>query len=157
METQREIGPCYDPSGVRGTGSGIVPLCTSAVAVFVPRRSMRRPRIRRALLDIWPPTRMLSTLRGFGALANAGRDTMQLKPINDVDITALKRFRRREQVVSEFRASASNLFNHAQYIGGELDDLGQLGIHGFGAGGISMRQIRCSTSRVKFSRAILGS
>ena len=45
---------------------------------------------------------------GYGALANVGRNTLQLKPINDVDISALKRFSITERFKVEFRASATN-------------------------------------------------
>jgi hypothetical protein len=52
-----------------------------------------------------------------------GRNTLQLKPINDVDLTALKRFVITERFKIEFRASATNVLNHAQYVGGFLNDV----------------------------------
>ena len=120
----------FNPSGVRGTGSGIVPLCTSAVAVCPATvdAAAANPAGVVGYLATNPNAQYIEA--GFGALANAGRDTMQLKPINDVDITALKRFSITERVKFEFRASASNLFNHAQYIGGELNDVQPLGFTG---------------------------
>ena len=60
---------------------------------------------------------------GYGALATVGRNTLQLKPINDIDLTALKRFTITERFKIEFRASATNVLNHAQYVGGFLNDV----------------------------------
>jgi hypothetical protein len=60
---------------------------------------------------------------GYGALATGGRSTLQLKPINDVDLSALKRFVITERFKIEFRASATNVLNHAQYVGGFLNDV----------------------------------
>ena len=60
---------------------------------------------------------------GYGALADVGRNTLQLKPINDVDLTVLKRFVITERFKVEFRASATNVLNHAQYVGGYLNDV----------------------------------
>jgi hypothetical protein len=56
-------------------------------------------------------------------LANVGRNTLQLAPINDVDITAVKRFTVTERFKIEFQAQAFNLFNHPQYVGGLLNDV----------------------------------
>ncbi len=60
---------------------------------------------------------------GYGALATVGRNTLQLKPINDVDVSALKRFVITERFKVEFRASWTNVLNHAQYVGGFLNDV----------------------------------
>ena len=60
---------------------------------------------------------------GYGALATVGRNTLQLAPINDVDLTALKRFSINERFKIEVRASATNVLNHAQYVGGFLNDV----------------------------------
>jgi hypothetical protein len=67
---------------------------------------------------------------GYGALADVGRNTLQLKPINDVDLTALKRFSINERFKIEIRGSATNVFNHAQYVGGFLNDVGPIGFIG---------------------------
>jgi hypothetical protein len=67
---------------------------------------------------------------GYGALANVGRSTLQLHPINDIDITALKRFTITERFKVEFQAQAFNLFNHPQYVGGFINDIAPLGFTG---------------------------
>jgi hypothetical protein len=116
--------------GVKGTGSGVIPLCTSAVAVCPATvdDASSNPVGVVGYLATTPNAEYIEA--GFGALATGGRNTLQLKPINDVDMTAIKRFSINERFKVEFRASASNLFNHAQYIGGELNDVQPLGFTG---------------------------
>src|SRR5262249_40898029 len=70
----------------------------------------------------------------YGALANVGRAGLQLDPINNLDITALNRFRIHERFRVESRASATNVLNHPQYIGGFLNDVGPIGFTGSEAG-----------------------
>ncbi len=70
---------------------------------------------------------------GVGALANAGRNTMQLNPINNIDLTAMKRISITERVRMELSVRAFNLFNHSQYTGGYLDDIAPAPAGGQGA------------------------
>jgi len=58
-----------------------------------------------------------------GALPTVGRNTEHLRPINDIDVTAAKRFNFTERVALEFSARAFNVFNHPQYTGGYLNDV----------------------------------
>ena len=58
-----------------------------------------------------------------GTMATGGRNTEHLNPINDVDITAAKRFNFTERVAVEFSARAFNIFNHPQYTGGYINDV----------------------------------
>ena len=120
----------FNPNGVKGTGSGIIPLCTSSVAVCPATvdAAAANPTGVVGYLATNPNAQYIEA--GYGALATVGRDTLHLDPINDVDITALKRFTITERFKIEFRASASNLFNHPQYIGGELNDVQPLGFTG---------------------------
>lgn len=113
-----------NPSGVSGTGTGVVPLCTSAVAVCPASVSAAHshPAGVVGYLAVNPNAQYIEA--GYGALADVGRNTLQLKPINDVDLTALKRFTINERIKIEFRASATNVLNHAQYVGGFISDVG---------------------------------
>jgi hypothetical protein len=70
----------------------------------------------------------------LGTQANVGRAGLQLDPINNLDVTALKRFTITERFRVEFRASATNVLNHPQYIGGFLNDVGPIGFTGAEAG-----------------------
>jgi len=58
-----------------------------------------------------------------GALATAGRNTGMLEPIDNIDLFAAKRFTFMERFNMELSARVSNLFNHAQYTGGYINDV----------------------------------
>jgi hypothetical protein len=118
--------PIFNPGGVSGTGSGVVPLCTSAVAVCpTTLTAANKNKASRTgvvgYLATNPTAQYIDA--GFGALSNVGRSTLQLKPINDVDVSVLKRFVITERFKVEFRASATNVLNHRQYVGGYLNDV----------------------------------
>ena len=49
---------------------------------------------------------------------------MSLNAINNWDITASKRLTITERFNVQFQAQAFNVFNHPQYIGGYLNDIG---------------------------------
>jgi hypothetical protein len=66
----------------------------------------------------------------IGAVATAGRNTLQLPPINDIDVTALKRFTITERFKVEFQAQAFNVLNHPQYVGGLINDIAPVGYTG---------------------------
>jgi Carboxypeptidase regulatory-like domain len=120
-----------NPSGVKGTGSGVIPLCTSAVASCPTTltAAQSNPVGVVGYLATNPNAQFIQA--GYGALANVGRNTLQLNPINDVDLSALKRISFSERFKLEFRASASNLFNHPQYVGGFLNDVRPIPSPGF--------------------------
>jgi hypothetical protein len=67
---------------------------------------------------------------GLGALATSGRNTLQLAPIDDIDVTALKRFVITERFKIEFQAQAFNVFNHPQFVGGFINDIAPVGFTG---------------------------
>jgi hypothetical protein len=58
-----------------------------------------------------------------GTISTAGRNTGMMNPIDDVDITAAKRINITESKQIEFSARAFNVFNHPQYINGQLNDV----------------------------------
>ncbi|MBV9302261.1 MAG: TonB-dependent receptor [Acidobacteriaceae bacterium] len=65
-----------------------------------------------------------------GTLATGGRNTEQFNPINDVDVTAAKRFNFTERMSLEFSARIFNVLNHPQYTGGLLNDVAPIGYTG---------------------------
>jgi hypothetical protein len=67
---------------------------------------------------------------GSGALATAPRNTLALPRINNWDMTAVKRFAIREGMSFEFQAQALNVFNHAQYVPGSLNQVNSIGYTG---------------------------
>lgn len=58
-----------------------------------------------------------------GTLPNAGRNTLSLNPIDDIDVSAIKRISVTERFKLEFSARAFNILNHAQYTGGYINDV----------------------------------
>jgi hypothetical protein len=110
-------------SGAKGTGTGVTPLCTSAVVACPTnlKDALNNPVGVVGYVANNPNAQYIQA--GYGALATVGRNTLQLKPINDVDVSALKRFVITERFKIEFRASATNVLNHAQYVGGYLNDV----------------------------------
>jgi len=62
-----------------------------------------------------------------GALADSGRNTLPIRPIDDLDATALKRITFREHYNLEFQAQAFNVLNHPQFISGSINQVNSLG------------------------------
>jgi hypothetical protein len=60
---------------------------------------------------------------GLGALSNGGRNTFPLGRINNVDFALTKRINVTERFRFDVGAQVFNLFNHAQFIGGYLNDV----------------------------------
>lgn len=65
-----------------------------------------------------------------GTLPTSQRNTEPIRPTNDVDATALKRFSLGESRSFEFQAQAYNVFNHAQYIPGSINNVSNPGTSG---------------------------
>ena len=58
---------------------------------------------------------------GYGALATVGRNTLPLRPINNLDLSLVKRFSITERIKFEFQGQFSNALNHPQYTGGFIN------------------------------------
>jgi len=67
---------------------------------------------------------------GSGALANGGRNTFPLHPIDNIDLTLKKRFNFTERWSLDFGVQAYNVFNHPQFTGGFSNDVGVNGFTG---------------------------
>jgi hypothetical protein len=97
-----------NPAGTDNVGSGVQALTNTAGATV-------------GYLALNPNARYI--LAGQGVYPNAGRNTLQLPPIDDVDFTIVKRFSLTERYKLELQAQAINIFNHPQYVGGFLNDV----------------------------------
>jgi hypothetical protein len=62
-----------------------------------------------------------------GVLATAGRNTAHFPPIDDLDVTAAKRFNFTERMNLEFSARFFNVLNHPQYVNGNISDIAPTG------------------------------
>jgi Carboxypeptidase regulatory-like domain len=118
-----------NPNGVPGTGSGVIPLCTSAV-VSCPGSVSAANSHPAGVVGYLALSNAQYVEAGYGTVANVGRNTLQLAPINDIDLTALKRFSITERFRIEFQVQAFNLFNHPQYVGGFINDVAPIGFTG---------------------------
>ncbi len=116
----------FNASGTPATGSGVTALCNSSLPAG--STCSKTPSHIVAYAANNPNAQYIQA--GLGALANAGRNTLQLDPINNIDLTALKRFTITERFRIEFQAQAFNVLNHPQYIGGYLNDIAPLGFTG---------------------------
>jgi outer membrane receptor protein involved in Fe transport len=94
-------------SGNSAIGSAAIPLPNSAGQTV-------------AYLAANPNAKYVSAPQG--TLPNAGRNLINLNPIDDIDLTLAKRFNFTERWKAEISVRAFNLFNHPQYVGGFLDD-----------------------------------
>jgi hypothetical protein len=105
-----------NPSGVGVTGTGVVPLCTSAVApsdctlanVFANSDDVV------GYAAVNPSAKYVQAY--YGALATTGRNTILTPATNNFDATAIKRFAFSERYKMEFAVQAFNLLNHPQFI-----------------------------------------
>lgn len=61
---------------------------------------------------------------GNGAMPDASRQTLQGRPIDNLDLSAYKRFTVGDHYTLEIGAQALNALNHAQYVSGSVDDAG---------------------------------
>ena len=105
-----------NPSGAANVGSGVTALTNSSGDVV-------------AYLANNPNARYIQA--GLGTLPNGGRNTAQLNPIDDVDMTLAKScsFGEGGKKV-QFSARFFNIFNHPQYIGGNVSDVAPIGFTG---------------------------
>lgn len=100
-------------NGVPNTGSGVTALKNSAgqTVAYVAKN---------------PNAEYIQAPQGV--LANAGRNTYQLPPIDDIDMTIAKSFNITESKKIQFSARFVNIFNHPQYVGGYLSDVAPAGL-----------------------------
>jgi hypothetical protein len=125
--------PMINPNGVRGTGSNVTPVynpalyqnCSVAATPTTPA------------IPATPTSQCNGNLVGYnainpnayyiqagkGTLPNAARNTLPIRPIDNFDLSAFKRITVFEHYSFQFGAQAFNVFNHAQYIPGTLDNV----------------------------------
>jgi len=97
-----------NPSGTPGVGSGATALKNSAgqTVAFVANN---------------PNAEYIQAPKG--TLPNGGRNTAQLPPIDDVDMSIAKSFNITESKKVQFSARFINILNHPQWVGGFVSDV----------------------------------
>jgi hypothetical protein len=131
-----------NPAGNRSIGTGVTPLCTSGilasnggpgVACDPVGESASRPYV--VAYQANNPNAYYvggDTVNGWGKYmrADARRNTLAMPHINNFDFTVVKRINFTEHQSLEFQAQALNLFNHAQYVPGYINDVAPIGYTG---------------------------
>lgn len=84
--------PILNPAGQPGTGSGVIPLCNNTVGTCPDTISAALANPVGVVAYLAPNPSAQYMQAGYGAQANVGRNTLQLPPINDIDVTAGKTF-----------------------------------------------------------------
>jgi hypothetical protein len=110
-----------NPAGAANVGSGVVgynalgqvAASSGTIVAYVAKNSNAR-----------------YIIAGSGALANGGRNTFPLHPIDNIDMTLKKRFSFTERISFDIGAQFYNLLNHAQYTGGYINDVASRGYTG---------------------------
>jgi hypothetical protein len=107
-------------NGVQNTSSLVTPLLRSCTVVN-PDGTCATPDAQRivAYLAATPEAQYIQA--GLGALANVGRNTLLLPPIQNVDFSVFKNFAIDEGRRIQLRADFFNLFNHPQYVPGSVN------------------------------------
>jgi len=100
-----------NPSGQAGVGSGVTPIMNASGATV-------------GYLANNPNAQYI--VAGPGALANGGRNTLALAPVDNIDFALYKKFAVTERFGLQFGVQAFNLFNHPQFTGGFLSDVSPL-------------------------------
>ena len=102
----------YNPAGSPNIGTGVTPLPNSAGQTV-------------AYVADNPNAGYVAAAKG--TLPTVGRNTGELNPIDDIDVTLAKRFNLTERFRLEFSARAFNIFNHPQYVAGNISDVAPIG------------------------------
>jgi hypothetical protein len=115
--------PIINPNGVKGTGSGVSGVYSTTIACPIPDGATVAPAT--------CPTNLVGYVAnnpnayyiaaGAGTLPNAGRNTLPIRPIDNIDLALVKRINITERMGFEFQAQAFNVLNHAQYLPGSLN------------------------------------
>jgi hypothetical protein len=127
-----------NPVGIPGTGANVTAQCTSTItpgaicglgAAFDPVTGVQtRPSSFPFVVGYLSksPTAQY-VVAGSGALANAQRNTLATRPIDNVDLTLGKDFSFTENMKFQFQAQFFNLLNHPQFIPGSINDVASIG------------------------------
>jgi hypothetical protein len=108
-------------NGAAGTGSGVYGLDRNGNRI-APTAATSQVNNIVAYVALNPNARYIQA--GPGAFANAGRNTQATRPINNVDISIIKHLKvpGREGMRFDIALQAFNLFNHAQFVPGSIDN-----------------------------------
>ncbi|WP_213806561.1 TonB-dependent receptor [Granulicella sp. dw_53] len=111
--------PIVNPNGVKGTGSGVSGVYSTTLAGRCPAGVAQCDANLVGYVADNPNAFYIQA--GAGTLPTAARNTLPIRPIDNIDVTLSKRLNLTEGVAFEFQAMAFNVLNHAQYLPGSLN------------------------------------
>jgi hypothetical protein len=116
-----------NPNGKRGTATTVVPQFAANLANLCPTADDPTATQCAAntvgYIAVNPNAYYIQA--GAGTLPNGARNTLPTRPINNWDLAAYKRLTFHERYSFEFGAQAYNVFNHAQYTPGTVNNINQ--------------------------------
>ncbi len=138
--------PLINPGGVKGTGTGVVPVVSTALAGICSATATSGPTVITTTgaangaypvcqsdttgyaagslaSGVFTPSNAYYVEAGPGTLPTAGRNTLPVRPIDNIDLSLYKRLAFHENYTFEVGAQAFNVANHAQYIPGTIDNV----------------------------------
>lgn len=119
--------PMVNVNGKKGTGSGVIPVystnpaLTSACATDDDPTATNCPASLVGYVASNPNAYYIQA--GAGTLPTASRNTLPIRPIDNIDLSAAKRINFTDRYEVEFQVQAFNVLNHPQYIPGSLDNI----------------------------------
>ncbi|MBO0721062.1 MAG: TonB-dependent receptor [Blastocatellia bacterium] len=119
----------FNPNGVPGTASTAVPLLKTCPASGILDDGTCDPNLTpsRTVGYFIPNPNAQYIQAGRGTVATAGRNTVTLPSINDLDFSVFKNFQITETVKIQFRTDFYNAFNHPQYVPGAVNGVQPIG------------------------------
>jgi hypothetical protein len=115
--------PIINPAGVKGTGTGVTAVYNPALYLNCGVGSPVNAQCAGNLVGYTANTNAYYVQAGPGTLPNASRNTLPIRPIDNVDVSAFKRFTVFDHYSLEIGAQAYNVLNHAQYQPGSIDNV----------------------------------
>lgn len=122
--------PIANPSGDRSIGSGVFPVYSSTLAGNCGTNDDGTPILQcQANLVGYSAKnpKAYYVQAGLGTVPTVGRNTIPIRPINNVDFAAYKRISIFDRYAFEFGAQAFNVLNHAQYLPGTVNNINSPG------------------------------
>jgi hypothetical protein len=111
-----------NPSGNKSVGSGVIPVYSTTLAGNCTGGAATCNGNLVGYLATNPNAYYV--VAGKGTLPNQERNTLPGRPIDNLALTAGKRISFGERYSFEFQAQAFNVLNHAQYVPGNINDIG---------------------------------
>ncbi len=113
-----------NPSGVAGVGSGVYGLTRTGTVVPINATTAQINTVV-AWVATNPNARYIQA--GYGAYANSGRNIQISNPIDNIDLSLMKRFSFNERYNLQVLGEGLNLLNHPQYVPGSVNNVAAVG------------------------------